>query len=53
MGSKAKRDQKTTQIGVRLDPTLRRRLEKVAAKERRTVSDYVRLLIERALRKVA
>jgi len=42
---------KTTQIGVRLDPDTRKRLESLAHKEKRSVSDVVRLLITEALAK--
>ena len=40
---------KTTQIGVRLDVDTRRKLEALANKERRSVSDLVRVLIHEAL----
>jgi len=51
MRSNVKRPTKTTQIGVRLDPEVRSRLERAARRESRTVSEFVRLLIEKTLRR--
>jgi uncharacterized protein (DUF1778 family) len=43
--------QKTTQIGIRLDPDTRKRLEAAADREKRSISDFVRLLILRAVKR--
>lgn len=44
---------KTTQIGVRLDADTRRKLQQAANRERRTISDMVRLVIEDWLKRRA
>jgi mRNA-degrading endonuclease RelE of RelBE toxin-antitoxin system len=38
-----------TTVQVRVEDKMRRQVEKLAAQERRTVSNYIRLLIERAI----
>ena len=44
---------KKTQIGVRLDADTRRKLQQAADRERRTISDMVRLVIEDWLKRRA
>lgn len=43
--------QKDVQIGVRLDRSTKDQLDRLAAQQQRTVSDYVRQMILRALRR--
>ena len=44
---------KKTQIGVRLDADIRRKLQQAADRERRTISDMVRIVIEDWLKRRA
>ncbi len=48
-----KRKTKGERVNIRLERETKERLERRAAKDRRSVSDYVRLLIERALARAA
>ncbi|MGH9352953.1 MAG: ribbon-helix-helix protein, CopG family [Terriglobia bacterium] len=44
---------KSASLTVRLEPSLKARLEKLAEEERRSVSDYVALELERAVEEAA
>ena len=44
------REKKTERIWLRVGPAMKADLEKCAAKERREVSEYVRMKLERMLR---
>jgi predicted DNA-binding protein len=44
----AKKEQKTAMVAIRLKPSVKRTLEKLAAAEGRSVANYVERLIERA-----
>ena len=44
---------KSEWVGIRMEPKLRRELEKLAEQEQRSLSGYIRVLILRALGKAA
>lgn len=44
-------DKKTEQLVVRIEPQIRRKLEAAATRQNRTLSDYIRQLLVRSVRR--